>query len=225
MLNLKNKPNLVAILIIIPVAIVLSILLNMSIEYVKYSRLDERFQTLMEDVNTRCRETDYFADRDEDWEEEYVWYSESLTRHIEIIDERHNVFAAVYTDGGECLSKREATYVGSPFEPYAYPEIAKALERDISGLFDVVFTPSPGIDRPMRFYFRKVPSYLDKGYLTAMVAIPFTMDNATLSFELYLLIYVSYVLAIISISILIFVFTKYAVQYKNLLKVITTVEG
>ncbi|GHU65127.1 hypothetical protein FACS189447_03520 [Spirochaetia bacterium] len=252
-----TKSNLIAIAIIIPVAVILSALMQFSIDTAKKGRLEERFATLVQSVDDRCEETDYFAlERDKDWKEEYTWYKDSLVYYTERIDTRYNVFAAIYDSErkavdavnnieerveeeaiedeisgweGDAASSRHATIPGHPFDPWAYDDVIRAVRVQYRGIENVVFSflnekTDKTIKRPIRLYFRRVPSGATEDYLTIMVGIPFTTDNAEISKELRTLIISVFMLAIIACSLLIFCGTKYLARYGDLTTVLKNLD-
>jgi hypothetical protein len=209
-------------------------MLNRTIKSAEINGLEERWEELVREVDTRCSETDYFATvRDGDWDAEYVWYRDSIAYFIEDIDARYNVFAAVYDYGNkelehikpvptedDTVSIRHPTVPGQPFNPWSYQSIVDAVHSQKTGVLDVTFAyvaNDKKVSRPLRVYFRKVPLNNNEKYLTLLVGIPFTSDNVKLSSTLLRLIYSIYVVAGIAAGMVIYLGTRYLERYSALL--------
>ena len=205
------KSRLIAFAIIILVAISLAALMDHTITTAKRVRIQERFDSMIHAVDARCDEADKTK--------EYG----GVIKYFELIDLWHNTFSGVYTPKGYCLSYRDPTFKGHPFEPYEHKAITDAMMLSDSGQVHVMFSfEDDGVwtHRPFMVYFRRL--YAGPNHIVTMIGIPFTMDNAILPTGMYALIYASYGLAAISVSILIYFLTQLLAERRKVNKALKT---
>lgn len=214
----KTRANFLALVLVVIVSTALFYFLDLTIQTAKRGHLEERFHSLVLEVDTRCEETDFFVERDNDWVEEFEWYSSTLAHYMAVMDGRQNTFAAVYTDEMQFISSRHETFTGQPFDPLAFPEIVDALRAEKTGEQDVVFTISINgepVRRPFRIYFRRVPLVNEDNYLIAVAGFAFTEDNVRLQPYLYTLLYLVFGLASVSFGVIIFTGTHFIFVYQK----------
>jgi Signal transduction histidine kinase len=153
-----KRRGIIRILILVCIAIAVLLFLNevrMEIDRMLLAEktIEKQFQ-----LDLIANQADRFVDKSDDWANDYDHYLETFLASIEMLDQAHMTYAALFDENLQNLSARSPSYEGSPFEPTVFPEFVEAVKTNKSGELILPFTPPGAEERDMNVLFRWMPS-------------------------------------------------------------------